>query len=99
MTLVQVLFIVSLSLYFSELILFYLIKRKLKGSSSDSFDRTLSELISKLDPQAIGFYSLFYFGLLFLAQWASWVMTLLLTLQFISISVDIFVYFKIGKEQ
>lgn len=86
------LLIISLSLYFSEILIFLIIKRELKltSKSLDVIQEQLSRIIEHIGFNQLAVYSLIYFSILFVGYYLTWIFTFVITYQLISISFDLF---------
>jgi len=85
-----VLFIISLSLYLVELLLFFVIKRlfKKKQTSEDQLLTQLSAIIAHVSFDHMAIFSLLYFLMLLLARIIPILFSLIITYQLISITFD-----------
>ena len=94
------LFLMSLTVYLIELGLVIFIKREYaqKESIEDTMIEQLAMMIEQAGPGFLAIYSALYLMLLFLGKVFPFVMTLLITLQLLSVSVDVYILRKLKKE-
>ena len=96
----QTLTLVSIFLYLTEFALFIYIKKliQLKETFYDLMLEQVAELLRKVRFEHVAAYSGVYFIILFLGKLLPFVLTLLITIQMISISINLLAYFRIKSD-
>jgi hypothetical protein len=86
------LLVISLSLYFIELMVFLVIKLQLKKHEEnlDLIQEQFNRIIQHINFNHLAIYSLIYFVFLFVGYYLTWIFSLIITYQLLSISLDLF---------
>ena len=92
------LFLISLTLFLVELIVFFRLKKKIgSGQFDDNRIGQLAHLVKMVTTEHLLIYSLTYFIGLFICRFIPFLFSILITLQLISLSVHIYLYLNLRK--
>lgn len=100
MILKQVLLLTSLSLFALEIVFLALIKKKLQcANTQDPVIDQLEQFFSMVRPSHYAIYVAIYVCLLFLAKLWAYLFMFIITIQGVSVLVDIYLLYRIIKSQ
>jgi|APSaa5957512576_1039674.scaffolds.fasta_scaffold139149_2 hypothetical protein len=95
-----VLFLISLSLYSMELLLFVYIQKTIKkGKIKKNILEPLISAYKQIDIKHIVIYSAFYFSILLITKVIPFIFSIIITYQLISVAFNIFLIKQISPKQ